>query len=66
MDASGMLPEGAPAVWSVYFQVEDADKTLAQVVELGGTVVRQAEPTPFGHLAEATDTTGAHFKLVQP
>lgn len=66
MDAGGMLPEGAPAVWSIYFQVEDADKTLAQVVELGGSVVRQAEPTPFGRLAEATDTTGAHFKLVQP
>jgi hypothetical protein len=66
MDASAMLPEGAPAVWSIYFQVEDADKALARVVELGGSVVRPPEPTPYGRLAEAADTTGVHFKLVQP
>jgi uncharacterized protein len=66
MDASAMLPEGAPAAWSIYFQVEDADKALARVVELGGSVVRPPEPTPYGRLAEAADTTGVHFKLVQP
>ena len=66
MDASAFLPEGVPAHWSIYFEVEDADAALAKVVSLGGTVVMPAEDTPFGRLATATDTTGATFKLVQP
>jgi predicted enzyme related to lactoylglutathione lyase len=65
MDATGFLPEGAPAHWSVYFGVADADATLGKVVELGGTVVQPAEDTPYGRLAEAADPTGAHFKLVE-
>jgi hypothetical protein len=64
MDASGFLPEGTSSKWYVYFAVEDADATLRQVVELGGTVVAPAEDTPHGRLAEATDPTGAAFKLV--
>lgn len=65
-DASGGLPEGAPAHWSVYFGVADTDAALAQIVELGGGVERQAEDTPYGRLAAATDSTGARFKLVGP
>jgi predicted enzyme related to lactoylglutathione lyase len=65
MDASGFLPEGAPASWSIYFEVEDADATIAQAVELGGTVVTPAEDTPYGRLATLTDPTGTTFKLLQ-
>jgi predicted enzyme related to lactoylglutathione lyase len=36
-----------------------------QVVGLGGSVVRQPEDTPYGRLAEAADTNGARFELVQ-
>ena len=64
MDASGLLPEGVPAHWSVYFGVEDTDAALAEIVELGGTIVTAAEDTPYGRLAAAADPTGAHFKLV--
>jgi predicted enzyme related to lactoylglutathione lyase len=64
MDASGFLPEGVPAHWSVYFAVEDTDATLAKVKDLGGDVVVPAENTPYGRLATATDPTGAVFKLV--
>jgi uncharacterized protein len=64
MDASGMLPEGAPARWSIYFAVEDTDKALEKIVELGGTVVSPAHDTPYGRLAEAADPTGVTFKLV--
>ncbi|MGQ0617642.1 MAG: VOC family protein [Acidimicrobiia bacterium] len=63
MDASAFLPEGVPAQWSIYFGVDDVDVTLEQVVDLGGSVVRAAEDTPYGHLAEAADPTGARFKL---
>ena len=61
-----MLPEGVPAHWTVYFGVDDTDAALAKIAELGGTVVRPAEDTPYGRLAAATDPTGAQFKLVGP
>jgi predicted enzyme related to lactoylglutathione lyase len=64
MDASGFLPEGVPAHWSVYFSVEDTDAALAKVKDLGGDVVVPAEDTPYGRLATASDPTGARFKLV--
>jgi predicted enzyme related to lactoylglutathione lyase len=64
MDASGFLPDGAPASWNVYFSTDDADKTLAQVTELGGSIVIPAEDTPYGRLATATDPTGAVFRIV--
>lgn len=64
MDAKQFMPDGAPASWSVYFGVEDADAALAHIVELGGKIVRPAEDTPYGRLAVATDPTGTQFKLV--
>jgi predicted enzyme related to lactoylglutathione lyase len=64
MDASGFLPDGVPAHWSVYFRVADADATLQRTVALGGSVVMPAEDTPYGRLAQASDPTGARFKLV--
>jgi predicted enzyme related to lactoylglutathione lyase len=60
-----LLPEGIAAHWAVYFGTDDVAKALEQVVELGGTVLRQPEDTPYGRLAEAADPTGARFKLVQ-
>lgn len=64
MDATQFMPEGAPAAWSVYFEVEDADAALERVAELGGKVVRPAEDTPYGRLAQAADPTGTSFKLI--
>ena len=66
MDAAAFLPESVPAHWSVYFGVDDADATLEKIVALGGSIIRPAEDTPYGRLAEAADATGAHFKLVAP
>ena len=66
MDASAFLPTDVPSHWSVYFGSDDADATLAKTVELGGGVVQDAEDTPYGRLATATDSTGAVFKLVAP
>jgi len=64
MDATAFLPDDVPAHWSVYFGVDDADAALAKIVALGGAVIRPAEDTPYGRLAQAADPTGAHFKLV--
>jgi predicted enzyme related to lactoylglutathione lyase len=66
MDASGYLPAEVPAHWSVYFGVDDTDAALVKIVELGGTMRRPAEDTPYGRLATAADPTGAQFKLVAP
>ena len=66
MDASSFLPKESPAAWYVYFGTDNADKSLATIVDLGGAVVQAAEDTPYGRLATATDPTGATFKLHQP
>jgi predicted enzyme related to lactoylglutathione lyase len=66
MDTSGFLPADMPAHWSVYFGVDDTDAALVKIVELGGSMVRPAEDTPYGRLATAEDPTGAQFKLVAP
>ncbi len=63
LDASGFLPEGAPAHWWVYWKVEDPDLTVAKVEALGGSVVMAAEDTPYGRLATVMDPAGAQFKL---
>jgi hypothetical protein len=65
-DATSFLPEGVPSHWSIYWHVDDVDKALGEVQALGGTVVRPGEVTPYGHLAEASDPAGAHFKLRTP
>jgi predicted enzyme related to lactoylglutathione lyase len=64
MDATAFLPGDVPAHWSVYFGVEDADKTIEQVVALGGAVVVPAEDTPYGRLATVSDPNGAVFRIV--
>ncbi|AQA25069.1 glyoxalase/Bleomycin resistance /Dioxygenase superfamily protein [Rhodococcus sp. MTM3W5.2] len=63
MDASGFLPEGVPSFWQFYVGVQDTDLALEKVVELGGTVVRPAEDTPFGRLAAVADPLGANFQI---
>jgi predicted enzyme related to lactoylglutathione lyase len=45
MDASE-FPADAPSGWSIYFGTDDADKSLARTVDLGGKIVRPAEDTP--------------------
>ncbi|MDQ1520761.1 MAG: uncharacterized protein QOI55_1834 [Actinomycetota bacterium] len=64
MDATGFLPDGVPAHWSIYFRVDNTDAALAKIVDLGGSIVSPAEDTPYGRLAAASDPTGTLFKLV--
>jgi uncharacterized protein len=66
MDASGFLPEGVPSHWSVYWEVEDVDASIGKVTKLGGSVVAEAEDTPYGRLAQVADPAGALFKLRTP
>jgi len=62
-DARSFLPEGVPAHWSIYWEVDDAEAAVARVTELGGTLVSGVDETPYGRLATVTDPAGAQFKL---
>jgi predicted enzyme related to lactoylglutathione lyase len=62
MDGSQIL-EGAPSNWFFFLGSDDVDKTVALVKENGGSVVRDAEDTPYGRLAAVADPTGAGFNL---
>jgi uncharacterized protein len=63
MDGAGFLPEQVPSHWSVFFGAEDVDKTLRVIADNGGAVLREAEDTPYGRLAAASDPTGVIFNL---
>ena len=63
MDASAFLPEGVRSHWSVYWDVDDVDAAIAKVKGLGGSVVTDAQDTPYGRLAAVSDPAGAQFKL---
>lgn len=71
MSTDDKRPEGstgvdaaAPAQWSVYIAVADADASLARAVELGATVVHPPHESPYGQLAAFTDPTGALVKVI--
>ncbi len=66
MDASAFLPEGVPAHWSIYWEVDKADAIVTRVKALGGSVVMGPEDTPYGRLATCRDPAGAEFKLRTP
>lgn len=63
MDGAGILPDGVPSTWTIFFGAEDVDRTLQLIADNGGAVVRPAEDTPYGRLAAATDPTGTAFNL---
>jgi predicted enzyme related to lactoylglutathione lyase len=66
MDASAFLPEGTPSHWSIYWEVDHPETTIAKVKQLGGSVVTEFEATPYGRLATVADPAGAQFKLHAP
>jgi predicted enzyme related to lactoylglutathione lyase len=68
--AGGMMAQpkemaGAPSMWTVYFSVADADKTVEVAKSLGGMV--QVPPTDIptvGRFAVLTDPQGAAFSVI--
>ncbi|MDM4143065.1 MULTISPECIES: VOC family protein [Mycobacterium] len=63
MDGAAMLPQEVPSNWVIFFGAEDVDEALRVIAEHGGAVVRDAEDTPYGRLAAASDPTGVVFNL---
>ena len=59
-------PDQMPAAWTAYFQVTDVDAAVAKVAELGGSVVRALQDTPYGRIGVVADNHGAVFALITP
>lgn len=65
MPKSPEMPAEVPPFWGVYFSVEDADKTVAKVAELGGmTVFGPMDIPSVGRFASCVDTAGAMFSVL--
>ncbi|MEO6881698.1 MAG: VOC family protein [Mycobacteriaceae bacterium] len=66
---AGIMPimaEGQPSAWTTYLATDDAERTLGQVTEHGGSVVSGPhDAADLGRMAYATDPTGASFGLWQ-
>lgn len=63
MDGSAFLPAEQPSNWNFFLGADDVDKTVQLVLDNGGSVIRDAEDTPYGRLAAVADCTGAVFNL---
>jgi hypothetical protein len=57
--------EGLPPVWLVYFVVASLDKSLAQVRERGGAVLREPTSSGGGRYAVVRDPAGAVCALYE-
>src|SRR5438046_7698889 len=69
--AGGMKPpmEGMPAVWGIYFAVDDTDKVVEIAKAKGGAVFQEPTDISPGRMAVLADPAGAMFsvlKLAQP
>ncbi|RDI63823.1 VOC family protein [Nocardia pseudobrasiliensis] len=63
MDSSAFLPAGVPGSWRTYFGVDDVDAAVKTLVDLGGSVERGPENTPYGRIASVIDPGGVSFSL---
>jgi predicted enzyme related to lactoylglutathione lyase len=69
--AAVVSTHGAPppptALWGTYMWVEDADRTVAEVIAAGGAVIGQPFDSPGdGRMAVLSDPSGSVFGVWQP
>ncbi|HEV3381179.1 MAG TPA: VOC family protein [Trebonia sp.] len=57
-------PESMRPMWNTYFGTADTDKSVQQVSEAGGAIIRPASDSPYGRMAVVTDDQGAAFSLI--
>ncbi|GAB2961366.1 VOC family protein [Amycolatopsis acidiphila] len=58
------VPAEVPAHWSTYFGVTDTDATVAKAGELGGSVLRAPQDSPYGRSAQVADDQGVPFNVI--
>jgi predicted enzyme related to lactoylglutathione lyase len=63
MEGEGWPPD-LPNHWAVYFAVEDCQRTLDRVNELGGKVLMGPKEVPAGTFAVVQDPQGAVFSVI--
>jgi uncharacterized protein len=56
--------EGLPPHWGIYFEVADADATLARAQELGARALSPVTPTPQGPMVSFLDPQGGPFAVI--
>ncbi|GAA1481212.1 VOC family protein [Gordonia sinesedis] len=66
MDSTKVFPPEVPSFWQVYVYVDDVAETVSKIQGYGGTVVMNAEETPYGVLAAISDPFGAQICLGHP
>jgi predicted enzyme related to lactoylglutathione lyase len=59
-----MMAPDAPNFWSVYFSVDDTDKAVTRVTELGGSSVTPTMDIEPGRFAVVADPAGAMFNII--
>ncbi len=64
MPMGDMFPPQVPPHWTVYFAVEDADATVAEITALGGSVIAPPTDIPQGRFAAVSDPHGAMFSVI--
>lgn len=58
--------EGAPALWKVYFAVDDTDAVAAEAAAAGGQVIEPPDDIPsVGRFAVLKDPQGAYFSILK-
>jgi predicted enzyme related to lactoylglutathione lyase len=60
-----MMPAEVPPYWAVYFDVTDADATVAQATDLGASVLAPPMDIEPGRFAVLADPTGAPFNVIK-
>lgn len=61
---AGPDQEGLPAVWTVFFHVQDVDLTVERVLAGGGQILEPPFDLPAARVAIAADPTGAMFGII--
>ncbi|MFI6013669.1 VOC family protein [Streptomyces sp. NPDC051243] len=59
------LPRDRGPHWMTYFEVADTDETVAEIVHLGGHVLRPAHDSAHGRVATVADPEGARFSVIE-
>jgi hypothetical protein len=56
---------GIPPVWTIYFNSDDTDATVAKARQLGATVFAEPTDIPPGRFAVLADPQGAMFNVIR-
>lgn len=65
-DVAGSVPEAEGSWWRIYLCVEDCDRSVARVQELGGRLLDGPIDSPFGRIATVAEPTGGTFQICAP